>query len=462
MVTIVLGIAVLVAVALAFRNWRHGLYAMVVIGILQDPARKLTPGTPVVMTFTVVLVYLAILVSAYRVLQQNRREFGTRFPNIYAAGTLILFFIALAAVNGIASYGISYWKVPVLSLVTYLLPLPAVFVGYTFMQREEDLYKFLRFYAAMTSVALIGTIFEYVRYDSQALGLVAMNTTDVYRHIQGINVRMLAGFYRAPDIMAWHAATLTAIAMLMAVRGGLRRRSWPWIAVMGWGFLNAMLSGRRKALLYIGVFAALLIWRYFRRMKPAEIIAVMVAACVIGGVLYGLSGRGEGRAYVAGAQSTREELLSRLEGGAIETIRQNGWLGAGLGAATQGAQHLAPQGRIIGWQEAGLSKLIIEVGVPGVLAIFLFAGTALSLLLRLTRIGDVPGSSQVLRAGLFAFLGGNIINFMASAQAYSDPVLTLLTAFMAGALFATATLDERLQQPAPANTALAPATPVRV
>ena len=36
--------------------------------------------------------------------------------------------------------------------------------------------------------------------------------------------------------------------------------------------------------------------------------------------------------------------------------------------------------------------------------------------------------------------------FLASAQAYSDPVLTLMSAFIAGCLFATATLDEQLAQ----------------
>ena len=464
MVIPVFAVIVLVAIVVAVRNWRRGWYALVVIGILQDPARKLAAGSPVAMTFTVVLVYVAILIAAYRVIQQNRREFGTRFANIYSAAALILFFIAVAAVNGIASYGISYWTVPALSLVTYLLPLPAILVGYAFVQREEDLYKFFRFYAAVTTVVMIGTVLEYLRVYSPALGLVSMTQRDVVRHISGINVRMLAGFYRAPDIMAWHAATLTAIGILMTVRAGMGRRSLPWMAIAGWGFLNAMLSGRRKALLDLGTFVLLFVWRYFRRLRPQQIVAVLLSAAILGGVIYALQGRAEGRAYVHGAQSTKAELFRRLEGGAMETIRQHGLWGAGLGAATQGAQHLAPQGRIIGWQEAGLGKLIVELGVPGVLAIMLLGFLAASLTLKLTSIGDVPGSSQVLRAGLFALIGANVVNFMGSAQAYSDPVLTLLTAFFVGALFATATLDERLEQVerAGADAPLAQTAPVRV
>lgn len=444
MVTILFAIAVLVAGIVALRNWRLGWYAIAVIGILQDPARKLTPGSPVAMTFTVVLVYIAILISAYRLLQQHRREFGVRFAGIYSAGTILLLFIALAAVNGIISYGLRYWSVPVLSLVTYLLPLPAVLIGYAFVNREEDLYRFFRFYALVTSVAMIGTVLEYLRVNAPALGLVTMNQQDVLRHIAGINVRMLAGFYRAPDVMAWHAATLTTIGILMTIRAGIGKRSWPWILVIGWGFLNAMLSGRRKAILYIAAFTVVFIWRFFRRMQPSQIVAVALAAAVLGGIIHSLSGRDDGRAYVQGTHSTRTEVFQRFEGGAVETIRQFGWLGAGLGAATQGAQYLAPEGRVLGWQEAGLGKLVVELGVPGVLALAYFGLVSVSLLLRLTAIGDVQGSSQLLRAGLFALVAANVVNFMSSAQAYSDPVLTLLTAFMAGALFATATLDERL------------------
>jgi hypothetical protein len=66
------------------------------------------------------------------------------------------------------------------------------------------------------------------------------------------------------------------------------------------------------------------------------------------------------------------------------------------------------------------------------------------LLMRLTRIGDVEGSSQFIRAGLFALVLANMASFIASAQAYSDAVLALTAGFFAGALFATATLDERL------------------
>ena len=66
------------------------------------------------------------------------------------------------------------------------------------------------------------------------------------------------------------------------------------------------------------------------------------------------------------------------------------------------------------------------------------------MMLRIAAVPDIEGTSQLIRVALFAMVVANIGNFLASAQAYSDPVLTLMSAFIAGCLFGSATLDERL------------------
>jgi hypothetical protein len=78
-------------------------------------------------------------------------------------------------------------------------------------------------------------------------------------------------------------------------------------------------------------------------------------------------------------------------------------------------------------------------------------------MLKISGHPDVPGSSQLARAALFGIIVANVVEFMASAQAYSDPVLTLLTAFFVGCTFATAALDERLTEAeAAANGTIGP------
>lgn len=450
-----------ISAAYALQNWRGAWPLALIVGVLQDPARKLTPGQPVYMTFTVVIVYAAILVAAHRELQTNLVEFGRRFAGIARHTVVFVALLLLAAANALFHYGISNWQIPALGLFTYLLPIPAVIFAYTYIRREETLLGFFRFYAILTSIMLIGSLFEYLRVDVPALGQV-QRAGDYIRHLTGLQIRLVSGFYRAPDIMGWHAAVLTSISFAMAVRAGFGRRAWPWFLGVGWGFFNVMISGRRKAIYFVAVFAAVFVWRYFRRMRAVQVVGLIAATAVLGLVIRYISAGEQSSIYTRGAATTQAELVRRLEGGFMETLRQSGIMGAGLGTATQGVRHVLARpgsGGDIGWQEGGLGKLAVELGLPGVLAAAVLILAAVRKFLRLTRIGDVPGSSQLPRVTLFALATAIASNFVASAQAYSDPVLAILTAFVVGALFATATLDERLAAESPAAVpAAVPAT----
>lgn len=456
---ILLSALVLMSMALALIDWRRAWIMAILCGVVQDPLRKLTTGSPVFMTFSIVAVYAAIMVVNQRNLQTNAREFAKRFSNITSWFGLFFFFLILAAMNGLFTYGVGLWQVPLLSLFVYLLPIPAMLVGYIYLTDEPLLYRFFRFYAAVTSVALIGSLLEYLRVDSKALGMVAQ-VGDQIRHLPGIQIRMISGFYRAPDIMGWHAATLTSIAIAMVVRGGMGRSSWPWMTAAAWGFYNCMISGRRKAVYYVAVFALVFFWRYAKRLKPAHIASFIVMAGVLTYVVHRIESNEGSSVYARGAATTKAEVAERLEGGLGETIRQFGIMGAGLGTATQGIRHITGSDTNIGWQEGGLGKLAIELGVPGLIAALLFVLAMMRMMLRISKHPDIDESSQFVRVMLLALVVANMANFIASAQAYSDPVLTLMTAFFVGCLFATATLDERAAAASavPAPRVLAPAT----
>lgn len=454
MVLMLYGAVLLVSMTVAFTNWRHGWFAAVVCGVLQDPVRKLTPGTPAALTMSVVAVYGIILFAALASLQRNRTDFGKRFPNLYSAVVLFLVMLVFAALNGLATFGVGAWQVPALSMLIYVLPIPAVLLGYAWLQREDQLIRFFVFFAVLSSIAMIGTVLEYFRFDSAALGVVAMPGGYV-RHLPGIQIRVLSGIYRAPDIMGWHAATLSAVGILLAVRARAFSRAWPWVLVAAWGFLNCMISGRRKAIYMVAVFALAFVVRYVRRMTTTQIALVLTVGLALLLVVNEIGSREESQVYTRGAKTTMGEVLERLEGGVFGTLEQTGILGSGLGSATQGIRHVSGRESDFGWQEGGLGKLAAELGLPGLLVAALVAWAMLRMMLRITAVGDIPGTSQVVRVGLFALVIANIGNFLTSAQAYSDPLLTLMTAFFVGCLFATAALDERL--PAPQTTP-APAT----
>lgn len=460
MITILFGAFLVLSMMIALVDWRRGWLLAIVCGVLQDPARKLTPGTPVLMSLSIVVVYVVVLFSAQTQLQQHARDFARRFGRVYGALMLVVLFLALAAINGVITFGFAHWQVPALSLLIYCVPLPAFLLGYSYIQKEEHLEGFFRFYAAITSVALIGTGLEYFDVNSRALGTVGLSLYGNLRFITGIEVRLLSGFYRAPDIMAWHAATLCSIGVIMAMRRRVLFRAAPWMLVAAWGFLNCLISGRRKAVYMVVVFAAAFLWRYFRRLKPSELLTICLIALALAGVVHEMLKNETSGIYTRGTATTTDELFARLEGGLTGTVQQFGVLGAGLGTATQGTQHLT-SGANFSWQEGGLGKLAIEIGVPGLLALAMLAISMMRILLAVTRHPDIPETSQVLRAGLFGMFLGNVSAFLASAQAYSDPVLTLLTMFFLGTIFATATLDDRARsrEAAAAVPAVMPAGP---
>src|SRR4028118_450148 len=145
------------ATLFALLDWRRAWMFVVVCGVVQDPVRKLTPGTPVWISFLVVVLYAAIIFGARNELLQQLSDFSRRFANIYTAMMVVFAALCVAALNGVFTYGVAMWKVPLLSLITYCVPVVAAAFGYAWLRREESLYTFLRVYGAVTSIALIGT-----------------------------------------------------------------------------------------------------------------------------------------------------------------------------------------------------------------------------------------------------------------------------------------------------------------
>src|SRR4051812_29286570 len=174
-VTVIFAAFLLMSASFTLVDWRRGWLLAILCGVLQDPSRKLTAGTPVVMSLSIVVIYAVVIFSAQTTLQRYAREFTKRFPSIYGALIFVFVFLFLAAVNGLVTFGIDQWKAPAMSFFLYLAPLPAVIIGYAFLQREEQLFGLFRFYAAVTSIAMIGTPLEYLRVEWRALGTVALS-----------------------------------------------------------------------------------------------------------------------------------------------------------------------------------------------------------------------------------------------------------------------------------------------
>ncbi len=238
-----LGLLTLCAGA-AFVNWRHAIFLTIVLDAVRDPLRKVTPDQPVWMSQAIsivwVLIFINCLTQGYQILPAIRRTFPrTR------EGT---FFLIMALIPGAILSMFLYrngWILVVIGALSYLGPLLGLVIGVSFADRESDIYRFMRIYVLVNSVVLVGSIAEHSGWNWPGLG--GLIGFEWIRHMPGVLVRMVSGFFRSPDIAGFHAAHVVVFALILSLPRS--KRDNPrlyWLAPGLFALYTLFLAGRRK------------------------------------------------------------------------------------------------------------------------------------------------------------------------------------------------------------------------
>ncbi|HPE72706.1 MAG TPA: hypothetical protein PK018_11165 [Candidatus Competibacter sp.] len=458
-------LVLLPALAVAFSNWRYGLFACVLVAILQDPLRKLAPGEPVYYVLLVGVVFGAAFLAAWgRVSLDPNRIAGWR-RNLGMPFNLFLLLLAAQAVNAYLQFGS-----PVLvgiGLLSYLAPLPALILGYQYAKRGgiRGIERWLWFYIAAIFLALISVYLEYMGVSSPVFGEVGPGIA-IYDRTLGLYIEANCGLFRASEVAAWHAGTAACILFLL---GTERRLTIPrvLIALVLVGFLVGvgLLTGRRKMLVEIGIFLSTYLFLAAMFRKERRKLAVVA---VLFGVLSYIAAVGlfepdpaEKRyhteyqqqesylSYVDRGKTVIEDIPERLAGLGIAPIEwaidQFGLFGAGLGTGSQGAQHFSGGTAVFGGAaEGGLGKITMELGLPGLL---LVAWLAVAMMQYIWRVLDFVSAHSPrlarLSYGFFALLVANGAVFSVATQVFGDVFVLLVLGLMLGFLLAMPVLAER-------------------
>ena len=108
---LITGIATLFSV----KDWRRGIYLMILIGIVKDPVRKMIPGAPAYLALVTVPIWGGILLGAFIENPGLWHDFRISYKRL---STAILIFIASlfpAAIKS-ATYGSGSWQIALLGL----------------------------------------------------------------------------------------------------------------------------------------------------------------------------------------------------------------------------------------------------------------------------------------------------------------------------------------------------------
>src|SRR5579872_5353229 len=352
----------------SFYDWRRGIYLCLAFDAFRDPVRKLTAGKPIAITLAASALWAAVLLGASYRLGFRLLTVIRHLPSLRNAITLMLAAMLPAAVVSLVYYE-GGWKVALIGLFSYAVPLVGVVVGYHYLRRPDGLWPVMGFYCILNSIFLIGALAEFLKWNIPALGGI-----DVVwlRHLPGRTVELICGFYRSPDLMGLHSANVAMFATLLTVRRESRHK-WLWISLVLWGSFCLLLSGRRKMIGMLLVFGIVYLGLRLRSVGLKRImpfVFVLLSALLMIHLL--TREVVETQEYADYAQTTitqgNERLRENVIGGVIGSVQQAGILGYGLGTATQGRYHAAKtimgdSGRVRAWQEDGISRVFAEMGV---------------------------------------------------------------------------------------------------
>lgn len=459
---LVLGAACLIA----FHNWRNGLVASSFMALLQDPLRKLTDGQPVYFVVLTGAVFAFACAGAVRsgLSLRPRTVYGWR----QGLGVPFVAFVVIVVAQAAHSFArYDNPMIPAIGLLSYLAGVPALVLAHHFAISRglNGIRNWMWVYCAAAMLFLTSVYLEFSGLDWPVLDEVGVG---LMIYDVGTILKAYSGFYRASEIAAWHVATVSCFLFLLFA--GRKLTTARFAVVLGLvAFLLSVgvLTGRRKMFVEVAVFLSayffLLAWfqRGANRLATASALAGLAAYVLIVGLMapdkpeesstkYAtLETQNRYDYYAARGQTVFEAIPQRFSQLGIEpiawAIEGSGWLGAGLGAGSQGVQHFVAQGDLnTGAAEGGLGKITLELGFPGLIVALWLAIAFLRHIARiLPQVARRSRRHALAAYALLAFLIANAATFSVATQAYGDVYILMSIGWAVGFLLAMPQLAVR-------------------
>ncbi len=428
---------ILLASGFALLNWQKGIYAALLIDVLRDPIRKLDPSESIGITLSGSVVWGAVVLGSWLKNGKQLPYILRAYPGLRQMNWMIVGALVPGGLLSILLYN-SGWLLSLIGAFSYLAPLAGLYVGVFYLRDEAALRRLLMFFVIVNSIALFFTFAEWQGYNWQILG--GLKGMVWLRYRTGYTVALISGVYRSPDIMGLHAAYVVMFALYSAVHPKTRFPvGWYGFAVMAGTCL--LLCGRRKMIGIPLVFICA--WLFFhwlfsrgnRRLAFGVPLAVLTVTSIVAIAVVSAT-IDLPTDYADYALTTVTEGSDRFQRGTVNsviaTVQNSGVLGDGLGICTQGRYYLGNVG-VRAWQEDGLSRLFVELGVPGVLLLVFAALTFLKVMQRSFRISEQTREVHFAQTGLWGMFVACGASYIVAHQHYSgDPGMALFSVMLAG------------------------------
>ncbi|MCH2190227.1 MAG: hypothetical protein MK188_04815 [Gammaproteobacteria bacterium] len=432
------------ASAASVTSKRNAILAILAIGFLQDPFRKLIDGEPILLIVTVGLVFALVFLNTIR---QNGSQAITQ-PFLAWSDEVrpaLLFFIAILLLQYVhSSLRYSNVIVSTIGLLSYTAPFFAIVVGYFLVDRAAEIANVMICYIGIGVLLAVTIALSFAGVDVAVFKEVGVG---IKIYDQGTVLRSYSGFMRTGEIAAWHVATSSCFLIIMYFSAKKKPMLLLVLGLLVFMMAAIAFTGRRKMLMLVTLFGfvyGLAFSYYRRRLSINYLFAAGIVVFVLWGAAQYLSSTDDGvKNYIARGASVYGSVSSRAFelgfmpiGWAYERV---GLLGGGLGIASQGS-HLFNVSNIAGGSgEGGLGKIMVELGLPGLLSVvwlILSITRYINSSLNLCAQGFVPRHMLSIMLGIACFLLVNVITFAVATQVYGDMFILIVLGLLAGFLFA--------------------------
>jgi len=423
----------------SFLDWRKGMFLCILVGFIQDPIRKLTPGHSVYYTTLIVPFIIATLLGLLQYRKDMRINLLYKlYPKVKLIISIFLLIViaqamrTLITTQSVITMGIG--------LVSYIGPLTGVILAFNYALEKGNIQHFLSFYLVIGVIFMAGVLFEAMGYKSVLLGSTGGEHLYAFAPFRII---LLSGLMRAAEISAWHGAM---IAMLSVVIFALSPPVWQkylWLFVAGIALLAVIFTGRRKGIYVFGIFSiiAIMLALYSYAKSWKKYASFIILGCLFFIISFQIitwkdqfinfEAYAERMVSKYGDETFIDRFMLTTVNSFKWVILRNGVMGAGAGTGSQGAQHFGGI-RTGGSAEGGIAKVLAELGVPGLVVVVWLFGIVAQYIWKIITYVLHHKMYESLAIGLSAILIAYSMDFTIAHQAFGDPFIMLLIGLVIG------------------------------
>ncbi len=376
-------LALAVAAALwAFRNWRQGLRAVLVLLVFEGALRKwVFPGASDYLYFLKDLLLLGVYGGFLR--RQRRQPLRPAVPGLVAGSLGVA---ALFGLFQIFNPNLPNVLVGLLGWKAYFLYLPLLWVVPAAFSDDRDLYQFLRRYLLLAIPVGLLAAAQFVSppgswintYAPRGSGAVVAGGGGIVTFGSSAQVRVTGTFSFISGFTTYLlVAALLALAFLALGRWRFRDNLWVYTA-LAMVLASMLMTGSRGPFILLAVLFPLYWVLGVAREGGIPALGRFLLGAGVVLALVNFVGADAVEAFVGRARGS-QDVLARIVGPFVapfELAGEVGFLGLGIGASHQTAEAVTKGVAPYSWlrglhQEAEPSKIMLELGILGWFLIFL-------------------------------------------------------------------------------------------